>query len=119
MYVGKSMTQAGQLLHEIKMSSKVANIMKNRNVTMIINGKVHNEYVLPSMVYGSETWELKKAGFTLRAQIYAVYADHFAHLGRVFSATNADLRRSDRADAEYKHSYSTPFFSRGCWIVIG
>ena len=35
----------------------------------------------------------RKAGFTLRTQIYGVYADHFAHLGRVFSATNADLRR--------------------------
>ena len=42
-----------------------------------------------------------KAGFTLRTQIYGAYADHFAHLGRVFSATNADLRRRDRAGAEY------------------
>ena len=40
-------------------------------------------------------------------QIYAVYADHFAHLGRVFSVTNADLCRSDHADAEYRHSYNT------------
>ena len=44
--------------------------------------------------------------FTLRTQIYGVYADHFAHLGRVFSATNADLRRRDRAGAECKHSYN-------------
>ena len=44
---------------------------------------------------------------------------HFAHLGRVFSATNADLRRRDRSGAECKHSYNTPSFSRGCWIVIG
>ena len=43
-------------------------------------------------------------------QIYAVYADHFAHVVHVFSATNADLRRSDRADAEYKHSYNTQTF---------
>ena len=35
---------------------------------------------------------ISKAGFTLRTQIYAVYADHRGHLGRVFSATNADLR---------------------------
>ena len=34
-----------------------------------------------------------RAGFILRMQIYAVYADHFAHLERVFSVTNADLRR--------------------------
>ena len=52
-----------------------------------------------------------KAGFILRTQIYALYADHFAHVGRVFSATNADLRRSDRADAEYKHSYNMPTFT--------
>ena len=45
-----------------------------------------------------------KAGFILRTKIYAVYADHFAHVGRVFSATNADLRRSHRADGKYKHS---------------
>ena len=44
---------------------------------------------------------IPRAGFILRMQIYAVYADHFAHLGRVFSVTNADLRRRDRADAEY------------------
>ena len=57
-------------------------------------------------------------GFTLQTQIYGV---DFAHLGRVFSATNADLRRRDRAGAECKHSgsYNTPSFTRGCWIVIG
>ena len=48
---------------------------------------------------------IPKAGFILRMQIYAVY--HFAHLGRVFPVTNADLHRMDRADAEYKHSYNT------------
>ena len=52
-----------------------------------------------------------KAGFTLQMQIYGVYADHFAHLGRVFSATNADLHRCDRAGAECKHSYNTPSFT--------
>ena len=52
----------------------------------------------------------RKAGFIRRTKIYAVYADHFAHVGRVFSATNADLRRSDRADGKYKHSYNTPTF---------
>ena len=50
---------------------------------------------------------IPKAGFILRMQIYAVYADHFVDLGRVFSVTNADLRRMDRADAKYKHSYNT------------
>ena len=63
----------------------------------------------PSPNHGTQ--RLPKAGFILRTQIYAVYADHFAHVGRVFSAINADLRRSDRADAEYKHSYNTPTFT--------
>ena len=31
--------------------------------------------------------------------------------GRIFSATNADLRHSDGADAEYKHYYNTPSFT--------
>ena len=54
---------------------------------------------------------LPKAGFILRTQIYAVYADHFARVGRALAATNADLRRSDRADVKYKHSYNTPTFT--------
>ena len=32
---------------------------------MDIKRKVHNEYVLPVMVYGSETWALKKAHMEL------------------------------------------------------
>ena len=44
---------------------------------------------------------------------------HTQTIVRVFPATNADLRRRDRADAEYKHSYNTPSFTRGCWIAIG
>ena len=59
------------------------------------------------------------AGFTLRTQIYGAYADHFAHLERVFSATNADLRHRDHLGAECKHSYNSPSFTRVCWIVIG
>ena len=72
-------------------------------------------------------------GCIIRTQVYAVYADHFAHVGRVFSATNAHLRRSYRVDAEYIHFHQTPDFyagfcppfealltwQRGCWIVIG
>ena len=56
--------------------------------------------------FGKDYWEKIKAGFTLRTQIYGAYADHFAHLVRVFSATNADLRRRDRSGAECKHSYT-------------
>ena len=55
---------------------------------------------------GEKSFGKTKAGFIPRTQIYGVYADHFAHLGHVFSATNADLRRRDRAGAEYKHSYN-------------
>ena len=40
---------------------KVANITKSRKASMNVNRKVHNEYVLPVMVYGSETWALRKA----------------------------------------------------------
>ena len=72
-YLGKTVTQAGDLLPEIKRRialgwaafSKVANIMKSRKASMNVKRKVHNEYVLPVMVYGSETWELKKAHMEL------------------------------------------------------
>ena len=72
-YLGKTVTQAGDLLPEIKRRialgwaafSKVANIMKSRKASMNVKRKVHNEYVLPVMVYGSETWALKKAHMEL------------------------------------------------------
>ena len=58
-----TVTQAGDLLPEIKRRialgwaafSNVANIMKSRKA-MQIKRTVHNQYVLPVMVYGSETW---------------------------------------------------------------
>ena len=67
------MTQDGDLLPEIKgrialgwaAFSKVANIMKNRKTSMNVKRNVHNEYVLPVIVYGSETWALKKAHMEL------------------------------------------------------
>ena len=72
-YLGKTVTQAGDLLPEIKRRialgwaafSKVANIMKSRKARMKTKRKIHNEYVLPVMVYGSETWALKKAHMEL------------------------------------------------------
>ena len=68
-YLGKDVTQAGDLLPEIKRRialgwaafSKVTNIMKSRKASMEIKRKVYIEYVLPVMVYGSETWAPKKA----------------------------------------------------------
>ena len=45
--------------------SQVANIMKSSNASMKIKRKIHNEYMLPVMVYGSETWALNKAHMEL------------------------------------------------------
>ena len=72
-YLGKTVTQAVDLLPEIKRRialgwaafSKVANIMKSRKASMKIKRKVHNKYVLPVMEYGSETWALKKTHMEL------------------------------------------------------
>ena len=73
MYRGKTVTQAGDVLPEIKRRialgwaafSKVANIMNSRQARMKIKRKIHNEYVLPVMVYGIETWAPKKAHMEL------------------------------------------------------
>ena len=70
-YIGKTVTQTGDLLPEIKRRialgwaafSKGANTTKNRKASMNVKRKrkIHNEYVLTVMVYGSEMWALKKA----------------------------------------------------------
>ena len=39
--------------------------MKSSKDSMNVTRKVHNEYVLPVMVYGSESWALKKADMEL------------------------------------------------------
>ena len=72
-YIGKTVTQAGDLLPEIKRRialgwaafSKGANKMKSRKASMNVKRKIYNEYVLPVMVYGSEMWALKKAHIEL------------------------------------------------------
>ena len=72
-YLGKTVSQAWDLLPETKRRialgwaafSKVANIMKSRKASMNVRRKVHNEYVLPVMVYGSEMWAYKKAHMEL------------------------------------------------------
>ena len=66
-YLGKTVTQAGDLLPGIKRRialgsaafGKVANIMKCMKASMKIKRKIQNEYVLSVMVYGSEKWALK------------------------------------------------------------
>ena len=65
-YLGKMVTQVEDFLPEINAAhpisrgwaafNKVANIKKNRKASMHVKRKVHNEYVLPVMVYSSETW---------------------------------------------------------------
>ena len=39
--------------------------MKSRKASMNVKRKVHHEYVLPVMVYDSQTWALKKANMEL------------------------------------------------------
>ena len=68
-YLGSMVIQAGDLLPEIKRRialgwaafSKVANIIMSRKASLKIKRKMRNEYVLPVMMYSSETWALKKA----------------------------------------------------------
>ena len=75
-YLGKTVTQAGDLLPGIKRRialgsaafGKVANIIKCMKASMKIKRKIQNEYVLSVMVYGSEKWALKKAHMELYCQ---------------------------------------------------
>ena len=68
-YLGKDVDTSWDLLPDIKRHitlgwaafSKVANIMKSRKARMKIKREIHNEYVLPVMVYDSEAWPLTKA----------------------------------------------------------
>ena len=54
--------------------------MKSRKASMNVKRNVHNEYVLPVMVYGSETWALKRVDM----ELYTVSrtAQNGAHHGR-------------------------------------
>ena len=52
--------------------------MKSRKASMSVKRKVHNEYVLPVMVYGSETWALKKAHMELLSVTSVVTIPDFA-----------------------------------------
>ena len=63
-YLGKTVSRDGDLMPEIKRRitlgwaafNKVDSIMGSRKASMQIKKKVFNEYVLPVMTYGSETW---------------------------------------------------------------
>ena len=67
-YLGRTITQESNLFPEVKRRiklrwaafGKVDNIMRSRNASMKVKKKVFNEYTLPVMTYGSETWALNK-----------------------------------------------------------
>ena len=75
-YIGKTVTQAGNLLPEIialgwAAFSKVANITKSRKASMNVKRKVHNEYVLPVMVYSSEKAHMELLSVAQRSSLVA------------------------------------------------
>ena len=63
------MTKDGDLLPEIRNRialgwttfGKVDNILKSRMASMKIKRKIHDEYILPVMTHGYETWALNNA----------------------------------------------------------
>ncbi|CAH1277638.1 MUC4 [Branchiostoma lanceolatum] len=65
-YLGRKVSQDGSLLPEIKRRitlgwaafGKVDNIMRSRKASITLKRKVFNQYILPVMTYGSETWAL-------------------------------------------------------------
>ena len=66
--------------------------MKSRKASMKIKRKVHNEYVLPVMVYGSETWALKKAH--MEPQMYSTNSGSPALVSRKNVAPRMRVFRS-------------------------
>ena len=68
-YLGKTVTKDDDLLPEIGKRitlgwaafGKVDNIMRSRKASMKIKRKIHDEYILPVMTYGCETWALNNA----------------------------------------------------------
>ena len=68
-HVNKTVTRDGDLLPEIwkrialgwAAFGKVDNIMRTRKANMKIKRKIRNQYILPVMTYGSETWAMNNA----------------------------------------------------------
>lgn len=68
-YLEKTLTRDGDLLPEIRRRTalgwaafrKVDNIMRSRKASMKMKRKIHDEYILPVMAYGCETWALNNA----------------------------------------------------------
>jgi len=65
-YLGRTISHDGSLLPEIKRRitlgwaalRKFDNIIKSKKTSKRIKTKIHNEFILPVMTYGSETWAL-------------------------------------------------------------
>ena len=130
-YLGKTVTQAVDLLPEIKRRialgwaafSKMANIMKSRKASMNVKRKVHSGYVLPVMVYGSETWALKKAhmellsvahrkterimlGITLRVHKRNTWIRHQTGANDIIDVIKKGIRGWAEHIARYKYKYN-------------
>ncbi|KAI8522203.1 hypothetical protein Bbelb_019570 [Branchiostoma belcheri] len=65
-YLGKKITHDGSILPEIKRRitlgwaafGRVDNIMRSKKASVRLKRNVFNQYILPVMTYGSETWAL-------------------------------------------------------------
>lgn len=74
-YLGRTISHDGSLLPEIKRRitlgwaalRKFDNIIKSKKTSKRIKTKIHNEFILPVMTYGSETWALNNNMETLLA----------------------------------------------------
>ena len=67
-YLGKMVTSNGDIMPEIKRRitlgwaafSKVYDLMRSKKTSIEIKRRIFNEYILPVMTYGSETWSLNE-----------------------------------------------------------
>ena len=93
--------------------------MKSRKASMKIKRKVHNEYVLPLAVYGSETWALEKAnvellsvvqlkgerimfGITLRVHKRNTWIQHQTGVNYIINVTTKGMREWTEHIARFK-----------------
>ena len=68
-YLGSTLAEDGELAAEVthrvqsgwKNWKRVSGVLCDRRMNMKIKGKVYRTVVRPAMVYGAETWALKKA----------------------------------------------------------
>ena len=68
-YLGSTLAEDGKLDAEVthrvqsgwKNWKRVSGVLCDRRMNMKIKGKVHRTVVRPALMYGAETWALKKA----------------------------------------------------------